>query len=316
MPDTARNRPPVDPELAELLAAMPGLPPLSAESLPLIRPYATSPVEPLLEARDVVRRELAIPADDGAQIPITVIAPADSAADAPCVVWLHGGGMVMGDRFSQIDIPLEWVDRLGVVLVSVDYRLAPEATGTTPVEDAYAALVWVSEHADELGISAQRVHVAGTSAGGGVAAGAVLLARDRGAPHVAALILICPMLDHRNSTVSAEQFAGPGVWSRESNEFAWSALLGGIDDISVHASPALAADLSGLPPTYVDVGSAEVFRDECVSFASRIWSAGGDAELHVWAGGFHGFDALFPASALGVEARITRTRWLRRRIEG
>lgn len=310
MPDTAPSRPPFDPELAALLAAMPELPPLSAESLPMVRPYASGQREPLLESREVSRSELTITLDDQAEIPITVIAPTNGTANAPCVLWFHGGGMVMGDRFSQIDIPLEWVDQLGVVLVSVDYRLAPEVSGTTPVEDAYAALSWVADHASELGIDTKRIHVAGTSAGGGVAAGTVLMARDRGTPYIAAQILICPMLDHRNATASATQFAGPGVWSRESNEFAWNALLGATSRVSIYASPAIAPELSGLPPTYVDVGSAEVFRDESVDYATRIWAAGGVAALHVWAGGFHGFDALFPDAQLSIEARATRTNWL------
>jgi len=199
-------RPALDPELAELLASLPEFAPLSAETLPLMRPYASAPVEPLLATRDVERREEVIVGQDGASLPLTVISPRRPTNAAPGVLWLHGGGMVMGDRFSQLDIPLEWLDELGAVVVSVDYRLAPEASGTTIVEDGYAALTWMVAHAAELGIDVDRVVVAGTSAGGGVAAGVVLLARDRKAPAVAAQVLICPMLDHRNETVSSHQF--------------------------------------------------------------------------------------------------------------
>lgn len=163
-----------------------------------------------------------------------------------------------------------------------------------------------------------RLVVAGTSAGGGLAAGVTLLARDRATPTVAAQVLICPMLDHRGITVSTQQYPAPNVWSRESNAFAWGALLGGVDPASISscASPAIAADLSGLPTTHIDAGSAEVFRDEAQAYAARIWAAGGQAELHVWAGGTHGFDAMAPHTMLGRTARDTRTEWMKRVIGG
>ncbi|SDY64630.1 alpha/beta hydrolase [Herbiconiux ginsengi] len=308
------DRPGFDPEIAAFLENLPAFGALDATTLPMIRPYSSAPVEPLLESRAVRRREESVLTDDGTRLPITVISPETGTGLAPGVLWLHGGGMVMGDRFSQIDIPLDWLDELGAVVVTVDYRLAPEATGTTLVEDGYAALIWLADHADELGVDPTRLIVAGTSAGGGVAAGVTLLARDRGTSSIAAQVLICPMLDHRGITVSAQQYPAPGVWSRESNEFAWNAVLGDIDRdrVSLYLSPALADDLAGLPTTYIDAGSAEVFRDEDQQYASRIWAAGGQAELHIWAGGTHGFDAMLPAAALSQAARAARTAWLRR----
>ncbi|MGW6740198.1 alpha/beta hydrolase [Streptomyces sp. NPDC055025] len=311
------KRPDLDPELRALLADMPLRSDLDAEALAQIRPFSSMPVEPLLAGRAVERREVTVPAADGARIPLSVFSPAgtDSSTGAPCVYWMHGGGMVMGDRFSQIDIPLEWLDLFGAVVVSVDYRLAPEATGTTPVDDCYQGLLWISEHAGELGIDPARIVVAGASAGGGLAAGVTLMARDRGTPAIAAQVLICPMLDHRNITTSSHQYSGtPGVWTREMNEFGWRSVLGGIEDERVpgHVSPAVADDLSGLPTTYVDAGSAEVFRDEDVDYATRIWAAGGQAELRIWAGGFHGFDALYPRAAVSAGARRTRNDWLTR----
>jgi acetyl esterase/lipase len=154
--------------------------------------------------------------------------------------------MVMGDRFSQIDIPLEWLDEFGAVVVSVDYRLAPEATGTTLVDDCYQGLLHISEHSEELGIDPGRIVVAGASAGGGLAAGVTLLARDLGTPVIAAQMLICPMLDHRNTSTSSRQYSGePGVWTREMNEFGWRAVLGDATDgeVSAYVSPALADHL-------------------------------------------------------------------------
>lgn len=121
------------------------------------------------------------------------------------------------------------------------------------------------------------------------------------------------MLDHRNDSTSSRQFSGaPGVWTREMNEFGWRSVLGDADPVPAYVSPALADDLSNLPTTYIDAGSAEVFRDEDVAYASRIWAAGGQAELHVWAGGFHGFDALYPHVPVSAAARRTRTDWLAR----
>ncbi|MFE4649818.1 alpha/beta hydrolase [Streptomyces sp. NPDC056707] len=310
-------RPTLDPELRELLADMPLMSQLSPEVLAQLRQLPSTPVEPLLAHRQADRHEVTVPAKDGAPIPLSVFSPAntDRTIAAPCVYWMHGGGMVMGDRFSQIDIPLEWLDEFGAVVVSVDYRLAPEATGTTLVDDCYQGLLWVAEHSAELGIDPTRIVVAGVSAGGGLAAGVTLLARDLGTPAIAAQMLICPMLDHRNTSTSSRQYSGgPGVWTREMNAFGWRCVLGDLTDHEVpeYVSPSLADDLSGLPTTYIDTGSAEVFRDEDTDYATRIWADGGQAELHVWAGGFHAFDALYPQARISAAARQTRTAWLAR----
>ncbi|MFD9003066.1 alpha/beta hydrolase [Streptomyces sp. NPDC059582] len=310
-------RPALDPELRELLADMPLMSQLGPEILAQLRQLPSTPLEPLLAHRQVARREISVSAEDGSPIPLSVFTPANSdrTTAAPCIYWMHGGGMVMGDRFSQIDIPLEWLDQFGAVVVSVDYRLAPEATGTALVDDCYRGLLWIVEHAEELGVDPARIVVAGASAGGGLAAGVTLLARDLNTPVIAAQMLICPMLDHRNTSTSSRQYSGgPGVWTREMNEFGWRAVLGDLtgDEVPAYVSPALAANLSNLPTTYIDTGSAEVFRDEDTDYATRIWAAGGQAELHVWAGGFHGFDALYPQAQLSATARRTRTDWLAR----
>jgi acetyl esterase/lipase len=308
-------RPHLDPELHALLADMPLRSDLDLDALAQIRPYSVGAIDAVLAGRTVDRRECTVPAADGAPIPLSIFTPGEGGAAAPCVYWIHGGGMVMGDRFSQIDIPFDWLDAFGAVVVTVEHRLAPEFGGTTPVEDCYQGLLWTVEHADELGIDPAGVIVAGTSAGGGLAAGVTLLARDRGTPAIAAQVLICPMLDHRNGSISSWQFSGtPGVWTREMNEFGWRSVLGDLADGDVpgYVSPAMADDLSGLPTTYIDVGSAEVFRDEDVEYASRIWAAGGQAELHVWAGGCHGFDALYPDARISAAARRARTEWLGR----
>ncbi|NUP32471.1 MAG: alpha/beta hydrolase [Streptomycetaceae bacterium] len=309
-------RPDLDPELLRLLADMPLGSALDRETLPEMRQFAAVPAETVLAGRAVDRREVTATRPEGTPLHMTVLSPdGPRPMDAPCVYWIHGGGMVMGDRFSQIDIPLDWLDRFGAVVVTVEYRLAPEFGGTALVDDCYRGLGWIAEHATELGVDPRRIVVAGASAGGGLAAGTTVMAHDLSGPSIAAQVLVCPMLDHRNTTVSAAQFTGvPAVWTAETNAFGWSCVLAGldVDDVPAYVSPALAEDLSGLPPTYIDAGSSEVFRDEGVAHATRIWAAGGDAELHIWQGGCHGFDALFPQAQVSVAARHARSAWLDR----
>jgi acetyl esterase/lipase len=233
------------------------------------------------------------------------------------VLYTHGGGMVMGSARTGLELLLDWVVEQQVAIVSVDYRLAPEHPHPAPVEDCYAALLWTAGHLDDLGVPTHRVLVAGGSAGGGLAAAVALMARDRGGPALIGQVLMSPMLDHRSQLPSTFEVDGYAIWDRTSNLTGWAALLGApaVDDAPTYASPARAADLSGLPPAYLDVGSAETLRDEGVAYASRIWQAGGVAELHVWPGGFHGFDTLVPGARLSVAARARRTEWLERLLD-
>src|SRR3954451_10563373 len=225
--------------------------------------------------------------------------------------------MIIGDRFTGIEVMLDWVEQFDGVCISVEYRLAPEFPDPYPVEDCYAGLTWTAEHAAALGIDATRVVIAGGSAGGGLAAGPTLMARDRGGPDLLGQVLIYPMIDDRNDTVSAHQIDGEGVWDRNSNETGWNALLGdrrGTEAVSIYAAPARATDLSGLPPAFIDCSTNEVFRDEDVAYASAIWAAGGLAELHVWPGGFHGMDLLAPTARLSTEMAAARDAWMARML--
>ncbi|AQZ65930.1 Esterase/lipase [[Actinomadura] parvosata subsp. kistnae] len=257
-----------------------------------------------------------VPGPDGApDLRLRIYQPEERGEGRPALYWIHGGGMIMGmpemDDHSMID----YVERLGLVVVSVDYRLAPEHPHPAPVEDCYAGLAWTVKNAAELGIDVSRVAVGGASAGGGLAAGTVLLARDRGGPEVAFQLLVCPMLDDRNETPSSHEFAEAVVWDRAANLFGWSALLGdraGTSDVPPYAAPARAGDLSGLPPAFVDVGELEVFRDECFDYALRLARAGVSTEFHLYPGAFHGFDIMVPDAALSVRARQAREAALKR----
>ena len=314
--------PPFDPELEAALPSF-GLPStLTADMLPDLREMtavAEGFVEDFIAKHDLVRRDETIPGYQDDDIVVTIFTPRDADGISPAVFYTHGGGMVMGDRFSALDLLSPWIEAHRAIVVTVEYRLAPEFPDPYLVEDCYAALAWTAENAVDLGIDPERIIIAGGSAGGGLAAGTALLARDRKGPKLLGQVLMCPMLDDRNATISTQQIDGIGTWDRSSNLLGWSNLLGdrrGTDDVSIYAAPARAMDLSGLPPAFIDTGSAEVFRDEDVDYASRIWAAGGTAELHVWSGGFHGFEAVAPHAAVSQAAIAARNNWVDRIFNG
>jgi acetyl esterase/lipase len=322
-PDVPLPRPPFDPDIEASLAAINGGVPttVTADLIGSLR-ISTTPdprvMTTLIGTKAICSEERTVPGATGRpDLTVVIIRPEVSLPNSPALFWIHGGGMVMGSAYSGADLLVDWVDQLGVVAVSIDYRLAPEHPDPAPVEDCYAGLVWTVDHAHELGIDASQIIIGGRSAGGGLAAGVALLARDRGGPAVAAQLLMCPMLDDRNDSLSGQQFDGLGVWDRTSNDTGWRALLGdrvGTAQVSPYAAPARAESLSDLPPAFIDVGSAETFRDEDVDYALRLWAAGGQAELHVWPGGTHGFDLYVPDADMSIDAKAARTRWLRRTL--
>ncbi|MEU8888519.1 alpha/beta hydrolase [Streptomyces sp. NPDC048442] len=316
--------PPFDPELAVVLEA------LGKESRESITPdnlaamqerdASARPRPTADDLRDGGRfevAELCVPGPPGGpDVTLVSARPAGPAGPLPLLYYLHGGAMIMGNAWSVLPrILREWALPLEMAVLSVEYRLAPQAQYPAPLEDCYAGLLWSAGHAAELGIDPDRIIVAGKSAGGGLAAALALLSRDRGGPGVLGQLLLCPMLDDRGSTFSSRRLSGLGGWDLTSHETVWKALLGdryGAADLPCYAAPSRATDLSGLPPAYIEVGSAEMFRDEDMAYANAIWQAGGRAELHVWPGACHGFDGLAPQAALSRDAREARTRWLRR----
>lgn len=323
---SATNRigppPPFDSEIAETLAVMvemlpssitPDMIPAFRAGLPAMEPLSD---DELSRGGEFEVFERAVPGPAGEpDVTLLVYRPMDAMTPIPVIYQIHGGGMISGDRRTALADVLDLAASVGAAVISVEYRLAPEHPHPAPVEDCYAGLLWVAANPTDLGIDPGRIVVAGPGSGGGLAAAVALLARDRGGPALAGQMLLAPMLDDHNDTPSALQMAGRGMWDRTSNETGWMALLGdsrGGPDVSPYAAPARETDLSGLPPALIYGGSAETFRDEDVAYASAIWRAGGQAELHIWAGGFHGFDLMAPEATVSQAAKAARTSWLRR----
>jgi acetyl esterase/lipase len=251
-------------------------------------------------------------APDGAEIAMRLFAPA-GAAGGPLVLYIHGGGMILGSVDLYEPLLRLLAASSGVALLAVDYRLAPEYPHPVPVEDCYTGLRWAAQHAADLGYDPSRLAVVGDSAGGGLAAGTALIARDRGGPSLTRQILIYPMLDDRN-TVPPSAVPDVLVWSYDDNATGWGALLGdqvGGSDVAPYAAPARAQDLVNLPATYIMVGDIDIFLREDLDYAARLSAAGVPVELHVHPGGCHGFDVFAHSSELGRRAHEDELRVLR-----
>ncbi|MGQ0632351.1 MAG: alpha/beta hydrolase [Sporichthyaceae bacterium] len=308
-------RPEFDPELKAALAVLGGtIPPsITPDLIGHIRTvYVSPPMEQDFREREILRTDHLVSGHNGQDIEVSVLRSEHAVGPRPGIVHVHSGGMVFGDRFSGFHLVLDWIDKLGAVVVTVEYRRAPEFPDPYPREDCYAALEWVAKEADQLGIRRDRILVSGGSAGGGIVAGLALAARDRGGPKLCGQVLTYPMLDDRGRTPSTNQFDGVGVWDRISNETGWAALLGTDrgPNVSPYAAPARATDFSNLPRAYIDVGSVEIFRDEAIAYAAAMWRDGSDAELHVWAGAFHACDIFAPHTAVCREMIRTRDAWV------
>lgn len=253
------------------------------------------------------------PSYDGAEISIhRFVKKGTPAVPGPAVVDIHGGGMIAGTMAMFKPSLEQRVSATGVQILSVDYRLAPEHPFPAPIEDCYAALLWVHEHAAELNVDPTRIAVGGASAGGGLAAGVALMARDRKlSPPLAKQILQYPMLDARNIKVADPELDPFLFWTLGSNVTGWSAYLGGekgFDNISPYASPSLATNLEGLPATFIDTGGLDLFRDEDADFAARLAKANVPVEFHLYPGVPHAFEALAPGSKLQLLSFANRLR--------
>ena len=319
------TRPPFDPELTPLLAAMrEATPTTSRETLAEVRELIANGV-PGMPATDftvggsVLVDEISVtgPAENP-DLHMKVLRPAEGQGPWPAIYHIHGGGMVAGVPETMLEAFLPYVYEVGAVLTSIDYRLAPEHPHPAPIADCYAGLRWLAENALAYDVDPARVMIAGSSAGGGLAAATALMARDRGFPSLTHQILLSPMLDDRCDTPSSRMLVGEGLWDRYENEFGWTALLGdrrGRPDVSPYASPSRADNLSGLPRTFISIGSADTFRDEAMDYAKRLSQAGVSVDFHLWGGGFHGFDLLQVPTAIGSAAAAARDEFMRCALE-
>jgi acetyl esterase/lipase len=262
---------------------------------------------------DVMITDHELTTADGATIRIRWYVRKDASGEpGPALLYMHGGGMIVGDIDMFDGLVSRYVSASGTPILSVDYRLAPEHPHPAPVEDVYAALVWLHEHAVELGVDPARIGVFGDSAGGGLAAAVSILARDRGGPAIAKQILVMPMLDDRTVTPDP-QLAPFAVWTWDDNRTGWEALLGtaaGGPDAPAHAAPARVADPAGLPPAYIEVGQLDIFRDEDLTYALRLGKAGVPVEFHLHPGVPHEFDFIAFSSAAARRVIADRVRAL------
>lgn len=261
--------------------------------------------------------EVWAPVKDGPDVKLVVINPPSQRKGRPAILHVHGGGMVVGTADTAGMNRQPQALEHDCVIVSVDYRLAPETPFPGPQEDNYAGLLWLVENAEELGVDPERIVVLGESAGGGLAASLALMARDRSGPKLAGQVLIYPMLDWRTGGPDdrwKNGHTGEFIWTHDKNQFGWNALRGDyapVDERKGWFSPALADDLAGLPPTYMITGALDLFLDEDLDFARRLIDAGVQCELHVYPGAIHAFE-MVPDTMLQMQAAADLKRGLGR----
>lgn len=258
------------------------------------------------------------PGADGApDVPVRLYRPAGPSGPLGAVLWMHGGGWALGDLALDDLMCRQLAKDTRSVVVAVEYRLAPEHPYPAALEDCHAALGWLHEHAGDLAIDPARVAIAGASAGGNLAAGLALAARDRGGPPIALQMLLYPSLDDRNAAPADAAHPDTIFWSRENNRLAWGLYLGaaaGGSDVPPYAAPARAADLSGLPPAYVAIGGLDLFVDDNAGYACRLTAAGVPTELHVYPAACHAFDVFAPEAAVAQRFTVDRNMALTRAL--
>lgn len=269
----------------------------------MMRRLKPRPIDP---GPDVTVQEVVVPGPEGAPVSLRVFQPAGRTTAAPALLWIHGGGLIFGAPEQDDRTNIAFVRELGITVAAVRYRMAPDSPAPAAVEDAYAALRGLIARAGDLQIDVDRIAIGGASAGGGIAAALALLAHDRAEIRPAFQLLIYPMLDDRTTTRTDLNTGPVRLWTAKNNLYGWSAYLGdavGGPDVSPYAAAARRADLTGLPPAWIGVGTLDLFHDEDVDYARRLNDSGVRCGLHIIPGAFHGFDAVFP------KAKVSQQFW-------
>jgi acetyl esterase/lipase len=305
-----------DPELVPFLPLIPALDITDVDAARAQLRAVVAQMAPAVDTTGLVVSDHLVGRDGGPAVPVRVWRPEAGEVLRPGLLYVHGGGFVAGSIETEQAPAAELARELGIVVASVEYRLAPEHPYPAALEDCAAALDWLHAAAPELGVDPSRVGVYGQSAGGGLAAALALFVRDHGGPAVCFQFLGMPELDDRLDTPSMRSFVDTPMWNRPSAELSWRYYLGDRPEpVPAYAAPARATDLSGLPPAYVTAMQYDPLRDEAIDYAARLLRAGVPAELHVFPGQFHG-SILFP-TAMAARARAEALAALRRglRIE-
>lgn len=305
----------VDPEsripLEGLLQVMPGgfnsIPDIVQRRAVLSQMLAATPVpeNPNIEISNHVA-----PGPVG-DLAVRVYSPKNVTKPAPGLVYIHGGGMIMGGLDGEDGTCQMMADQLGAVIASVDYRKAPENPYPAAPEDCYAAASWVFENAAHLGIDAGNIGLYGQSAGGGLTIAVAMMARDRGGPKFKYMVPIYPMIDDRNESASSKLVTDVGIWDRAGSIEAWGWYLGG-NPADQYAAPARATDVSGLPPAYIDVGELDMFRDEDIDFVKKLSEADVAVEFHLWPGAYHASEVFAPEAKLSARIWDSRIAGIKR----
>ena len=295
----------VDPELLTNLKNYP-VSDLNEETLGPFRKMRETQQRKMLSKLPVIegvrKEERSIPGASGhPDVTVRIYRPDSNDGPLPALLWIHGGGYVLGGMDGDEYPSKLRVKNVGCVVVSVDYRLAPEHPYPAALMDCYAALKWMTKYAVELVIDPDRIAIGGASAGGGLAAALALLARDRGKSSIIYQMLVYPMIDDANVAPAGDGLSDTLIWSREKNLFGWTSYLGrtpGGNDVTPYEAAFRADDVSGLPPAIIVVGDLDLFVVENMAYAQRLMSAGIPTELHVYPGAYHGFNGFAPGASV------------------
>ena len=313
MADTTKGAQ-VHPDLRDLV---PGIQQAAAQTAGMTLAELRAAIPEVQPPAQPVWVERSVPGAGGApDVRVYVINSRGAGTSRPAILHMHGGGYVRGTAMMCIPQLQALAAALDCVIVTVDYRLAPETAFPGALDDNYAGLAWLFRNAAELGVDVSRIAVMGESAGGGHAAMLAIAARDRGEFPLMFQALVYPMLDDRTGSVRhLPPHIGSLVWTPEHNREGWTAHLGapaGADDIPPEAAPARLADLAGLPPAYIAVGALDLFVEEDIEYARRLIEVGIPVELNVAPGAFHGFDVFAPEAGISKQFHAALTRALQR----